>query len=59
MQVDFYKFIAVPAFEMLHGFLGEPVKPLLDSVILNCEKWTELKESGIPYFFESVHLKSP
>ena len=53
MQVDFYSFIVIPAFEILYGFLGAPVKPLYDSVIENQGQWRKLKDLGVPYHFDS------
>ncbi len=53
MQVDFYSFIVIPAFEILYSFLGESVKPLYDSVIENQNQWRKLKDLGVPYSFET------
>lgn len=57
MQVDFYNFIVMPAFQILYDFLGDAVLPWRQAIQSNLEKWKELKESGIPYHFESRILE--
>lgn len=35
MQVGFYDFVVIPAFQTLHSILGEPVKKMLESCEAN------------------------
>ncbi|KAJ1344764.1 hypothetical protein BSLG_000282 [Batrachochytrium salamandrivorans] len=49
MQVDFYNFVVIPAFDCLYGLLGDSVQIMREGVIDNRAKWKDLKDSGIPY----------
>lgn len=57
MQIDFYHFCVLPAYEILYLFLGEPVKPWLDAIKYNITCWKAIKDSGEPYYFESQKLE--
>jgi hypothetical protein len=52
MQVDFYNFIVLPAYQILYSFLGEEVKPWLEAIQRNLHEWKNLKDSGVPYVLE-------
>lgn len=49
MQVGFYNFIVLPAYETLHGVFGDPVIDLVGSINKNLAKWKELENSGTKY----------
>lgn len=49
MQIGFYNFVVIPAFESLHLLLGSPVKDLLSKCTTILKEWEKLKDSGIPY----------
>jgi hypothetical protein len=49
MQVSFFQFIVVPAFNQLQAVFGNPVNLLIESVSVNKSKWEELRDNGIEY----------
>ncbi|KAI8911140.1 hypothetical protein EDD86DRAFT_189657 [Gorgonomyces haynaldii] len=51
MQLGFYSFVVMPAFETLYQVFGEGTKHVLDSVEKNKKNWQTMKESGQPYTF--------
>jgi GAF domain-containing protein len=61
MQVGFFNFVVIPAFECLYKVMGEPTKHLLDAVLKNRDEWDKLQEGGTPYGYESsaVSVRRP
>jgi hypothetical protein len=51
MQVGFYKFVVMPAYDLLYQVFQKNVKELHDSVKQNQANWQELHDSGKPYVF--------
>ncbi|KAJ3307440.1 cGMP-specific 3',5'-cyclic phosphodiesterase [Kappamyces sp. JEL0829] len=49
MQIGFYNFVVIPAFECLCSMLGEPVRHLLEGCRENKKEWERLQNSGMPY----------
>ncbi|KAI9333274.1 hypothetical protein BDR26DRAFT_806005 [Obelidium mucronatum] len=49
MQVDFYKFIVFPAFQIFNGIIGEKSNHLMEEVKNNAKHWAELAENGVKY----------
>jgi hypothetical protein len=47
--VDFYNFIVMPAFDLLHQVIGNKVDFMLNGVKENDKQWKKLKELGEPY----------
>ncbi|KAJ3289103.1 hypothetical protein HDU79_004304 [Rhizoclosmatium sp. JEL0117] len=49
MQVDFYKFIVFPAFEIFNGIVGPKCDHLMNEVKNNATNWAQLAENGVKY----------
>ncbi|KAJ3030805.1 UNVERIFIED_CONTAM: hypothetical protein HDU68_007722 [Siphonaria sp. JEL0065] len=49
MQVDFYKFIVFPAFQIFHGIIGPKGNHLMDEVNNNSKHWAELAQNSVKY----------
>jgi hypothetical protein len=49
IQVDFYKAIVVPAFNLMFNVIGDPVKFMWEGVKDNESQWIKLKENGVVY----------
>lgn len=49
MQIGFYKFIVMPAFELLKAIHGKRAEDIYNSTKANQTKWQELQDSGKPY----------
>ncbi|KAJ3142019.1 hypothetical protein HK100_003882 [Physocladia obscura] len=49
MQVDFYKHIVLPAFDIFHGIVGSKSDKLLIEVNNNAKNWADLAGSGMNY----------
>ena len=49
MQVDFLKFVVIPAFEILYDFLGDAISPWMKTLNQNLNQWKEMETAGIPY----------
>jgi hypothetical protein len=56
MQVGFYNFVVIPAFECLYKVLGDPVKHLYDGVLVNRDEWKKLQESNVQYDYDSTKI---
>ncbi|KAJ3279886.1 cGMP-specific 3',5'-cyclic phosphodiesterase [Borealophlyctis nickersoniae] len=49
MQCEFLSHVVRPAFELLHGLLGDVVEPFVRGVEEGIKGWGELRDSGVEY----------